>query len=169
MALSQGIKQRVIGLCTGTIEPVTDWEDELVSAYVAQVAPTTPIVRHWYEYAMQVRADAESAAEDATRERDDSQYAHSALRAALERRASRGDVPLLRTEIAQLREVIDHQRQHIVALMRRINDLESLKSPVPVIEATLEPDEIGVICPICHGDGGVRGGCFKCGGTGLVR
>lgn len=24
------------------------------------------------------------------------------------------------------------------------------------------------ICPICSGDGGVRGGCYKCGGSGWV-
>lgn len=169
MALSDDIKQRVIGLCTGTAEPVTELEDELCSAFVAGVVPRSPIVRQWYEFVMQLRTEAETAADMAAQEKGKSQYAHSALRESLERREIRGEMPLLRAENAQLREVIDHQRQHVQALMRRIRDLESPRMPGPLTATTSEQDDVGEPCPICHGDGGIRKGCYKCGGTGWVR
>ena len=30
------------------------------------------------------------------------------------------------------------------------------------------PEREDEICPVCGGDGGVRGGCYKCGGSGWV-
>jgi predicted nuclease with TOPRIM domain len=168
VALSDGVKQRVIGLCTGTVEPVTELEDELCSAFVGRVAPRSPIVRQWYDFVMHIRAEAEAAADRAAKEQGKLQYAHAALRESLERREIRGDMPLLRAENAQLREVIDHQRQHIQALMRRIDDLES-RPPSPVSATANERDDVGEACPICHGEGGIRNGCYKCGGTGWIR
>lgn len=45
---------------------------------------------------------------------------------------------------------------------RQPNEPSSVAQEAPAVELAYE------ICPVCYGDGGVRGGCYKCGGNGWV-
>ncbi len=169
MALSEDVRHRVIGLCTGTIEPVTELEHELCNAYKQRVPPCNSIVQQWYEFVMQCRAAAATLVGDSTYEHENSQYAHSAFRESLELREARGDLLLLRGENLRLREIIVRQRDEIGSLLRRIKELEPPQPIAPIFAATKGDDSVGEICPICHGDGGAKGECYKCGGTGWLK
>ena len=43
-----------------------------------------------------------------------------------------------------------------------------LKRHLSVASNSTEPERKDEICPICFGDGGVRGGCYKCDGSGWI-
>lgn len=47
-------------------------------------------------------------------------------------------------------------------------DFSNIKSDQASDELGLSTDDSYETCPICNGDGGVRGGCYKCSGSGWI-
>jgi hypothetical protein len=162
MPLSEYTKARIAGIRAGTIEPDTGIEKHFRRVCLGKSVPVTPEEREWYEFVQ--RDPAAEARENERRSHEETmrRIVEEAHEARLRQQQSFA-------EAERLQIVVEEQQRLIKSLKAR---LEALTPPVEVKPLFTEPREadlVGSICRVCNGDGGAKGECWKCKGSGWIK
>ena len=117
-----------------------------------QAIPVTDEEREWYQF---VTNEAAVAAQRES-ERIDKEVA----------RRVEEETKYNEQRVTHFVEVVERQQKLIQALMKQ---LEEAKRQIRQYEAKNSlSDGARSICPICDGDGGAKGQCYKCHGSGWI-
>lgn len=170
MPLDQHIAQRILGIAAGLIAPETGMEKHFRRVCLGEATPLTAEEREWYEFVTRHRAQPKAIDGEGRHQREHEQKLQQSQQQQEEENCS------LRKQIVSTSEEVERLRAQVALLQREILDLraqvpraEQSGSPGTVFAPPPATEESWNICPICHGDGGVRGGCYKCEGTGWAK
>lgn len=160
MSLDENTKRRICGIRDGTVQPVSGLEKHFRRVCLGEAIPVTSEERAWYAY---VTSDGARESQEA-RARDE----------LLKKMVAEVNEARLRSqqsyqEAERLQLIVDRQQRFIHSLQNEIQRLREHESVKPVVVESIEKDDIGNICHICNGDGGAKGECYKCGGTGWLK
>jgi hypothetical protein len=90
-----------------------------------------------------------------------------------ERFLAKDKIEFLENKVLQLEKIISQKDQIIIQLKKEVTQLTQLAENSHKDTKDKKKQETNIasfsICKICDGDGGAKGECYKCGGTGWVN
>jgi hypothetical protein len=133
------------------MEPESGMEKHFARVCRGEGLPVTPEEREWYEF---VTDDAAVAAQRES-ERINEEVAQRVT--AVTRHTTE--------RVTHLDSVVERQQQLIQSLMKQLQEAKSQIKQYQV-KQVMDAGSGRIICPVCDGDGGAKGECYKCRGTG---
>ena len=152
MSIPEETRKRIISIYEGIAVPQTGMEKHFARVCRGEAIPVTNEEREWYQFV----TDEAAVAAQRESERIDEEVARRVDEATR----------FNEQRVTHFIEVVERQQQLIQTLMKQ---LEESKRQLRQYEAksSLSSGSRG-ICPVCDGDGGAKGECYTCGGTGWI-
>lgn len=163
MPLSEETQARILGIYSGRVAPSSGIERHFFRVCRGEASPASAEEREWYRYLQDhlTRKSREEA------ERLDQEVK---TRIAEIHDQSTRLVARYSEDLSRLESLVTRQQQKIQELLSENATLrDQLAAYVPAAERK-QTSVKGrfTTCPVCGGDGGAAGQCYKCGGTGWL-
>ncbi len=160
MNVSNTDRARALAISKGLVEPQNGMERHFLKVCRGQAIPVTAEEREWH------RVVTDAFAEE---QRRLTEQIESAVqdRLAAETQGSQATAAAQNLHIEHLESIVSQQQELLQSLLK---EKEYLKSQIKIYEretAKLNSPQKS-ICTNCGGDGGAKGECYKCDGTGWI-
>lgn len=142
--LTEARKDRIVALATGTVRPRSEREKHFLQLCKGKADRIAGEESAWLAYLIRQAATFARMAE-----------------------SNAEHVRELRTKLVEEQQRGERMQAGMAALQKQIQWARGgglpTRQPAPVVRRP----QTG-ICPVCNGDGGAKGECYKCGGTGWI-
>jgi uncharacterized protein YifE (UPF0438 family) len=159
MSITEITRRRILGIYSGTVVPESGIERHFARVCQGDAIPVTGEEREWYQFVTQ---------QAALRAREESERisAEVARRVAEATKKSVATVPGHAEQISHLSSVVERQQKLIQSLLKQLDEAKLQLQHYQHQGGVTPAGSASSLCPVCNGDGGIRAGCYKCGGTG---